>query len=109
MTPCMGKVNENKQSFASELGFYAHRGPGIARAPASALAGTQKFPDLTIKHGRLFEVDGMAGSGLDDQPGGGNGAFRDEVGRDAGVVLIAANNKSGDQQCRKPCCISMQT
>src|SRR6185369_14558126 len=86
---------------ASALGVYTYRGPRIALAPASALNGTEKFLDLAIEHGRLFEVDGVAGPGLDEQPGRRNGTFQEHTGLEAGVVLIADNDQRGDRQRRK--------
>src|SRR5262245_4079206 len=60
---------------ASALGRCAHHRPRVAPAPASVLHRTQKLLHLAVKHRRLFQVDGVAGPGLDEQPGRRNRAF----------------------------------
>src|SRR5215510_14905142 len=86
---------------ASALGRCAHHRPRVAPAPASALHRTQKLLHLAVKHRRLFQVDGVAGPGLDEQPGRRDRAFQEDAGLQAGVVFIPDYDQGGNRQCGK--------
>ena len=64
---------------ASALGFDTYHGSRITPAPTPVFNRAQKFLHFAIKHCGLFEIDGMTGPWLDEQPSCRDSAFQEEA------------------------------
>jgi len=67
----------------------------LCSGPLAGLDGMEEFEAGVVEHGGLFEVDGVAALGEDDEAGVRDVALHEDGGLDARFVLIADEDEGG--------------